>query len=91
MELEELRTELDALNEEIVCLLAKRRQVTKQVAQLKKREKLPVFDGNREKLQSEKVRGMARKFGIDPDVVEKLFEIYVAYCRQEMSKEMKLA
>jgi len=88
MELEELRSELDALNEEIVSLLAKRRSITKQVAQLKKRESLPVFDGNREKRQSEKVREVAKRHAIDPDVVEKLFEIYVAYCRQEMAKEM---
>lgn len=88
MELLELRIELDSLNEEIVSLLAKRRALTQQVAALKKREKLPVFDGNREKLQIEKVRVIAEKYAIDPDVVEKLFEIYVAYCRQEMAKEM---
>ena len=88
MELLKLRTELDSLNEEIISLLAKRRALTKQVAALKKREKLPVFDGKRERLQIEKVRKIAEKHAIDPDIVEKLFEIYVAYCRQEMAKEM---
>ncbi|WP_420420606.1 chorismate mutase [Simkania sp.] len=62
--------------------------MTKQVAALKKREKLPVFDGNRERLQIEKIREIAEQHAIDPDVVEKLFDIYVAYCRQEMAKEM---
>ena len=88
MELLELRDRLDSLNEEIVSLLAKRRALTKQVAALKKREKLPVFDGNRERLQIEKIREIAERHAIDPDVVEKLFDIYVAYCRQEMAKEM---
>lgn len=45
MELKTLRLELDALSEEIIVLLAKRRSITKHVAKLKKEKKLPVYDG----------------------------------------------
>lgn len=86
MELEVLRMELDALNEEIIALLAKRRAVTKRVALLKQKENLPIYDGKRERIQANRVRELAKMYSLDPDVVDELFTMYVAYCRQEMSQ-----
>jgi len=89
MELEHLREKLDAINEEIIALLAKRRSVTKQVAELKKKENLPVLDEKRERLQIDKVREIAKKHALDPEIIEKLFDLFVAYCRREMAKDME--
>lgn len=89
MQIEKLRFKLDIINEKIISLLAKRRQITKEIAQLKKEIKLPVLDKDREKIQNEKIRQIACKFEIDPDVIEKIFEFYIAYCKQEMMKEME--
>ena len=89
MDLEELRQEIDLLNEEIIRLLAKRRAVTKQVAQIKKGKKLPVFDGGREEVMYERVRALAKIHRLDPSVVESLFRSYVGYCRREMAREME--
>lgn len=90
MNLEDLRQEIDLLNEEIIRLLARRRAVTKQVAMVKKNKNLPVFDGGREEMMYERVRDLAAAHELDPSVVESLFRSYVRYCRQEMAKEMEV-
>ena len=86
MEIEKLRDEIDLVNEEIIALLGKRKVMTAKMACLKKERSLPVYDGNREKAQTEKVRRIAEHHHVDPDVVESIFKDYVAYCRQEMEK-----
>ncbi|MGE0198846.1 MAG: chorismate mutase [Simkaniaceae bacterium] len=89
MEIETLREEIDLVNEEIIALLAKRKAMTKKMAHLKKERHLPVYDGNREAVQTEKVRQTAKLHHLDPDVVEGIFSDYVAYCRREMEKVCK--
>jgi chorismate mutase len=88
MNLTELRKQIDALNEEIISLFARRLELTKQVAQVKKRESLPVDDFKREEDQKELLRHLAKKYQLDPDIIEELFDLFIKYSKVQMQKEM---
>ncbi|MCB1085328.1 MAG: chorismate mutase [Chlamydiia bacterium] len=84
MELEDLRKEIDRLNQEIIFLLSKRKEVTLKIAQVKKEQDLPILDEEREKKQRLRIETLARKQGLNPQVIATLFEDFITYCREEM-------
>lgn len=88
MKLEELRKIVDGINEEIIVLLAKRLEVTKQIARVKKEEKLPVDDFGREEKQLTMLRALAQKHGLSPAVIEEIFNLFVDYSKLNMKMEM---
>ncbi len=88
MKLDELREVVDQINEEIIGLFAKRLEVTKQIARVKKEEQLPVDDFGREERQLKMLRAWAQKQGLNPTVVEEIFTLFVDYSKQNMKVEM---
>ena len=76
----ELRAEIDAINAQIVELLAKRVEVAKSIGVEKKMLGLPVVDMGREEDVYRGVREMARGRGIDPEGVDGVFREIVALC-----------
>ena len=48
MDLQELRSEIEAIDKEFVKLFEKRMNVAKQVGEYKRENHLPVYDGERE-------------------------------------------
>ncbi|MCB1107840.1 MAG: chorismate mutase [Chlamydiia bacterium] len=84
MTLEKLRKEIEGLNSEIIALLAKRRRLTLKIAEIKRKENLPIFDPIRESDQRKVIEEVARKSGLDPKTVFSLFDDFIAYCKQEM-------
>ncbi len=71
--LKELRDEIDAVDRELVALLARRRDVVARVAEAKRRAGLPVHHPAREEDLLSDRRRRAREAGLDPDLVEDLF------------------
>ena len=69
----ELRGEIDALNAEIVGLLARRVEVARGIGEAKRDLGLPIVDRAREGKVYERVRELARGAGLDPEGVERVF------------------
>lgn len=59
MNLDEIRVEIDRLDREIVALLVKRMEVTRNVAAYKQAHDLPIYQPEREKAVIEKISALA--------------------------------
>lgn len=79
--LERLRGDIDAIDEQIVDLLARRSAKVNQVVTLKKSAGLPVYHPAREENLISQRRGQARLVGLDPDHVEELYRSIVRQSR----------
>jgi chorismate mutase len=88
MSLDELRKVVDQINEEIVALFARRLEITKQIAKVKKEQKLPVDDFSREEKQYKMLRELSQKHGLSPAVIEEIFNLLVDYSKLTMKMEM---
>lgn len=63
--IEELRKAIDSTDKEIVELIKKRMRITTEVAEYKKQNSLPVFDGERERQLLNKIESLAGdEFGV---------------------------
>ena len=69
----ELRVEIDALDGQIVTLLARRTRLVDRAAQLKPAENLPARIPARVEDVVAKVRTKASDAGMDPDLAERLW------------------
>jgi chorismate mutase/prephenate dehydrogenase len=71
--LEELRRDIDALDEQLVNLLAQRHQRVQRVVALKRAQHIPVYHPAREEDLISQRRAQAARVGLDADHVEELF------------------
>ena len=84
MNLEEIRKKIDVLDENITNLLVERMEITKQVAEFKKENNLPVFQPEREQKVLEKVSALAGdEYGIY------ISEIYKSMMNQSKKNQEK--
>jgi len=72
------RKELDKITENLIELLAKRNKVILKLAQLKKKNKMPILDKKREKELIEKAEQMAKERGLNAISVKKIIKILIA-------------
>ena len=86
MKLEALRSEIDQVNEELISLFAKRLSIAKKIAQVKKRDQLPILDKERESEQEKIIESLAKKYRLSPEIIKHLFKIFVEYTKMEMAK-----
>ena len=70
--LEKQRTEIDAIDREVVSLFERRMQVVMEVARIKKENGMIIFDASREKEVIEKVQS----YLTDEGLKEELREVY---------------
>ncbi len=75
--LREQRVRIDELDEQLICLLAERFEITKTVGELKAKAGLPAADPKREKEQIARLHEIARREGMDPVFGEKVFRLIV--------------
>ena len=61
MDLTELRTQIDAVDKELVALLERRFDVAAAIADYKQAHGLPVLDAGREKAKTEAVKAQCRR------------------------------
>ena len=71
MDLKELRTEIDMLDDELVRLFVRRMEICAQVAEYKKENHLPILMPARER---EKLQDVAKKAG--PEMAEYTMRLY---------------
>lgn len=77
-QLERLRASIDNMDAALVCLLAERFKITKQVGELKAQEGLAPADPERESQQIARLRRLAAEADLDPEFAEKFLSFIVA-------------
>ena len=76
------RDELDALDAELVSLLARRFSVTAAVGELKAAYAADALDGAREAAQLERLVGLAREHGLPAKVTQRIFSAVFELVRE---------
>lgn len=79
--LEVLRQAIDQLDQQLVELLASRRRLVEEVAQIKHQQNLPTFHPAREENLISARRAQAVAAGLDPDYIEDLFRTVMRHSR----------
>lgn len=77
-QLDDLRTELDEIDYEILNLLAKRFEKIKLIGELKKEKNIPVLQKNREKIVIDRAKNVALENNIDPVYFEKIYKVIMS-------------
>lgn len=81
--LHEHRRELDALDLQLLSLLAARFAVTGKIGELKARHGAPAADPLREQAQLERLVGLSRELGLRPQVIRAVFETLFLFVRKD--------
>jgi len=76
-ELDALRSEIDAIDEELVRALARRFEVVTRVARYKARTGTPMMQSDRVLAVAERSAALAQAHGLDPGMVRRLFELLI--------------
>lgn len=77
--LSEMRESIDEIDRQIVSLLARRFAVTEEIGHLKKRQRLPSRDPQREERQKQSLRTLSLEHGLNPDIAEDFFDVIVRH------------
>lgn len=81
-ELDDIRNEIDAIDEEIISLLTKRFAKVQEVSEFKKANNLQPEDLTRESKQYKRFKKLAEEYGIDGSLVKDVFEIIIEYAKK---------
>jgi chorismate mutase-like protein len=80
--LDDLRRDIDRVDEVIVRLLNERARVACEIGRLKKAGGVPIYQPEREKQVIEHVRGVAAEGPLGPDAIGRLFERIIDEARR---------
>lgn len=86
MSLEDLRSQIDAIDRSWIQLIRERIQVAKKIASIKKVKGLSLFDTERESRQLCAARHAAQEEALDPQVIEEILQTLLSYSKREMEK-----
>jgi chorismate mutase-like protein len=75
--LEPLRDEIDALDDEIVALLARRQAIVGRVAELKRAHDIPVALEDRIEAVKRRNAANGAAWGLDPEFVRRLYQLII--------------
>ena len=87
-ELENLRKQLDTIDQKIVSLLAKRQEEVERVVKLKKTHNLPVYHPAREENLISQLRNQGTEAGLDSDYIEELYRRILRQSRVEQAARL---
>ncbi len=87
-ELTELREKIDAIDEQVVSLLARRKDQVDKIVAYKKRCRLPVFHSAREEDLISQRRIQGKNKGLDPDFIEDIFRCIIRQSRKNQTLHM---
>jgi len=80
--LDELRDDIDRVDEVIVRLLNERARVAVEIGRLKKERNVPIYQPDREKQVLAHVRSVASEGPLGPDAIARLFERIIDEARR---------
>jgi chorismate mutase/prephenate dehydrogenase len=87
-ELQAGRIRIDAIDQQIVALLAQRQKAVNRILEIKKRHQLPVFHPAREENLISNRRQQGKAAGLDPNFLEELFRCIMRQSRREQTAGM---
>lgn len=76
-QLNQLRTEIDTIDSQLLELLSRRFAVTRKVGQLKTQSKLPTVDPNRENQQMQRIAQLAQRENINPQLAQNILRTII--------------
>ncbi len=77
MSLDELREEIQAIDRELVELIAQRTYVADTIAQVKEQQGLPTTDEEQEQRVMNRAGENARQFDVDANLVKAIFRLLI--------------
>ena len=83
MTLDELREEIEAIDREIVELIARRTYVADTVAEVKAKRDLPTTDESQETRVMDRAGANAEQFDVDANLVKAIFRLLIALNKVE--------
>ena len=83
-----LRQEIDAIDEELLELVARRARAAKQIGAVKRAQALPIEDREREQALVQRMRTAAEMQHLDPDSVEAVWKILLQHAKDIQSEEL---
>ncbi len=83
-----LRKAIDELDEKILNLLSKRKDLVKEIAKLKENLDLPIIDKKREEEILKNISNKAKQLGLDVNSVSNVFGAIFQSSRSEQQKQM---
>lgn len=90
MKLDNLRKEIDRIDENLVLLLRRRLDVVKKIATVKKRDNLPAEDKTREKEVRIKVKQLGDMVGLNSEWLIKIFQLIIKESKRFTSQGQPL-
>ena len=90
-DLEELRSRIDRLDEKILEDLALRVETAEKIGEYKRRLRRPIRDQDREVQVLSRVKGLAKKYGLDPLEVAYIYRHIVSLCRRAQGEEFQVS
>jgi chorismate mutase / prephenate dehydratase len=88
-ELNKIREEIDSIDTELIELINKRARLAKNIGDIKKREKIPVLQKNREQIVIDHVKSLATT--ISPTNAGVIWKELMSACRQVQGENNKVA
>lgn len=86
MKLPELRKQINVIDREWISLLGRRLKIAQQIALIKKQQKQPILDEEREKEIKETLLRLSVKLKLNPQFVEEILQRVLDYTKQEMQR-----
>ena len=83
-----LRTQIDRIDSQILCLLAQRQTQVEKVVRLKKKYHIPVYHPAREEDLISTLRSQAEGAHLDPDFMEDLYRVILRQSRVKQTHHM---
>lgn len=81
-EIESLRKKIDEIDKEILYLLKKRNEISRQIGEVKRRSGASIRDQEREREKYQQVCEKARELELNMNYVKKIFENIIEMSRQ---------
>ncbi len=86
--LDEVRSNIDSIDDEIIKLIAQRGEYVTQAAAFKKSEDA-VRDSSRVKAVIQNVRSKAERYGADPEFIEVFYSLMIGHFTEKEMSEFK--
>jgi chorismate mutase-like protein len=87
--IDELRGDIDRINQRLLALIAERQEVSVAIGALKATHRLPLYSEERETELLGKFREDALRMDIDPDYVEELMRVVLEHSRAAQRRNIR--